>query len=145
MKAPVRINKTAGKIFSAVHRSLYKLSKGRVGKKFSGAEVILLTTTGAKSGDQHQVPVIGEPDSTGWLVTASFSGHDANPAWYHNLKANSAARVQNGAHTYAVTATELEGQKRDAAWEKLGAANPDFLEYQKVTERVIPVVRLTKT
>ena len=107
MKAPVRTNKTAGKVFSAVHRGLYKLTKGRLGANFSGASVVILTTTGAKSG----APRV----------------------------------VQDGATSHDVSASELDGEARSTAWAKLTRANPDFLNYEKATERTIPVMLQTKS
>ena len=143
--AKVRINKTMTKLFTSAHRVVYKISKGKIGATQAGAKVAVLTTTGRKSGKDREVPIIVEEDGNGWVVVASYSGHDENPGWYHNLKASPAARLLIGDESHPVVATELDGARRQAGWDKLAAVYPDYNEYQKVTDRQIPVLHLAKT
>lgn len=143
--AMVRVNKTMGKIFTSAHRVLYKLSKGKIGAQQGNAKVGVLTTTGRKSGKEREVPLIVQDDGAGWLVIASFSGHDEHPAWYLNLKANPQASLLIKDETHPVVAQELDGGAYKEAWEKMASANPDYNEYQKATERKLPVLRLVRS
>jgi deazaflavin-dependent oxidoreductase (nitroreductase family) len=85
------------------------------------------------------------PDGEGaWLIVASAGGATKNPAWYHNLAAHpDQAQVEVGGKAVDVTATQLAGQERDAAWQRITAAQPRYAGYVKKTDRVLPVIRLT--
>jgi len=143
--AQVRVNKTMTRIFSGTHRVLYKISKGKVGGKMADAKIAILTTTGRKSGKEREVPIIAEADGDGWLIVASYSGHDEHPGWYHNLKAQPSATLQVGDGTHPVVASELDGEPRDKAWAEMAAVYPDYTAYQGATDRQIPVLRLART
>jgi deazaflavin-dependent oxidoreductase (nitroreductase family) len=84
------------------------------------------------------------PDGDGsWLIVASAGGAVANPAWYHNLAAHpDQAQIEVGDKTTNVTATQLTGAERDAAWQRITAAQPRYAGYEKKTDRQIPVIRL---
>ena len=105
-----------------------------------------LTTIGAKSGAERTVPLrlfTDGPDS--WLVVASLAGSPQNPAWLHNLRAHpDQVRLRVGAATFAVTPTTLPRAERDEVWERIVTEAPDFANYQRSTDRIIPVVRLTR-
>lgn len=107
--------------------------------------MLVLTTVGAKSGQRRQSLLGSFPDGDGaWLVVASAGGATANPAWYHNLAAHPGeAQVEVGGKTLNVTATQLSGEERDAAWRRVIAAQPRYAGYEKKTDRLIPVIRLT--
>ena len=107
--------------------------------------MLVLTTVGAKSGQRRQSLLGSFPDGDGaWLVVASAGGATANPAWYHNLAAHPGeAQVEVGGKTLNVTATQLSGEERDAAWQRVIAAQPRYAGYEKKTDRLIPVIRLT--
>ena len=107
--------------------------------------MLVLTTVGAKSGQRRQSLLGSFPDGDGaWLVVASAGGATANPAWYHNLAAHPGeAQVEVGGKTLNVTATQLSGEERDAAWRGVLAAQPRYAGYEKKTDRLIPVIRLT--
>jgi deazaflavin-dependent oxidoreductase (nitroreductase family) len=111
----------------------------------AGMSLVALTTIGAKSGQRRQTILGALPDGDGtWLIAASAGGAVANPAWYHNLAAHpDQAELMVGRDTYAVTATQLAGAQRDAAWEKIVAAQPRYAGYVAKTDRIIPVIRLT--
>jgi deazaflavin-dependent oxidoreductase (nitroreductase family) len=117
----------------------------RSGGKAAGMDGLVLTTVGAKSGQRRQTLLGTFPDGEGvWLIVASAGGATKNPAWYHNLAAHpDQAQVEVGGKTVNVTATQLAGQERDAAWQRITAAQPRYAGYVKKTDRVLPVIRLT--
>ncbi|MFI6500704.1 nitroreductase/quinone reductase family protein [Nonomuraea typhae] len=121
----------------------FRASKGQVGAPFEGARLLLLTTTGARSGGRHTVPLGYLPDGGAQvLVIASANGAPNHPAWYHNLLANPVVTVEDGIFTYEAQATALEGEERAAAWARAVEADPAWADYQARTSREIPVVSL---
>ncbi|MGN9763190.1 nitroreductase/quinone reductase family protein [Streptomyces sp. SD31] len=121
----------------------FRANKGRVGGYFEGARLILLTTTGARTGRPHTTPVGYLPDGGDRvLVIASAGGSPKHPAWFHNLVANPRATIESGAFTYEARAVVLEGEERDRAFARAVEADPGWAAYQEKTERVIPVVAL---
>ncbi len=108
---------------------------------------MLIHSIGAKSGEPRINPVMGiaQPDGT-WLVAASKAGAPSNPAWYYNLVANPDASLETPDGTYAVTATELEGDERNEGWSQFTTRSPGFADYEvKAGSRVIPVIKFTRT
>ncbi|MEU4364889.1 nitroreductase/quinone reductase family protein [Promicromonospora sp. NPDC023987] len=120
----------------------FRANHGRVGGPFEGGRLLLLTTTGARSGATHTTPVGYLPDGDRVLVIASAAGAPRHPAWFHNLKANRHVTVENGTFTYDATATVLDGAERDRLFARAAEADPGWAEYQAKTDRVIPVVAL---
>jgi len=121
----------------------FRSNGGQVGGNFTGAPLLLLHSTGAKSGQQRISPMMYLPDAERYLVFASNAGADSHPAWYHNLKANPEAAVEVGTTTRNVRATDLKGAERDRFYEQQATLYPGFATYQEGTDRVIPVVALT--
>jgi len=122
----------------------FRANDGKVGGRFAGANLLILRTIGAKSGEVRESPVAYFPDADGsMVVVASKAGLPTNPAWYHNLKANPKFDVEVGTARLPVTAEELTGSEYEAKWAEIVAKAPGFGEYQKKTTRVIPLVRLT--
>jgi len=122
----------------------FRANDGKVGGQFAGANLLILRTIGAKSGEVRESPVAYFPEDDGsMVVVASKAGLPTNPAWYHNLKANPKFDVEVGAQTLAVTAEEITGAEYAAKWAEIVAKAPGFGEYQTKTTRVIPLVRLT--
>lgn len=123
----------------------FRANDGRVGGWFEGARLLLLTTTGARSGLPHTVPVGYLPNGgdRGPLVIASAGGAPSHPAWYHNLVANPVVTVEDGVFTYEAEANVLTGDDRDRAFARAVEADPGWAEYQRKTARVLPVVALT--
>jgi deazaflavin-dependent oxidoreductase (nitroreductase family) len=117
----------------------------RSGGKAAGMDGLVLTTVGAKTGQKRQTLLGTFPDGEGaWLIVASAGGQVKNPAWYHNLAAHpDQAQIEVGGKTVNVMATQLAGQERDAAWQRITAAQPRYAGYVKKTDRVLPVIRLT--
>jgi deazaflavin-dependent oxidoreductase (nitroreductase family) len=112
--------------------------------KAMGVDALVLTTVGAKTGQKRQTLLGWFPDGeSAWLVVASAGGAATNPAWYHNLAAHpDQAQVEVGGKTVNVTAAQLSGPERDAAWQRITAAQPRYAGYEKKTDRLIPVIRL---
>jgi deazaflavin-dependent oxidoreductase (nitroreductase family) len=133
------------KLFVKGHVWLYKSSGGRRGATMQGMKVLLLTTTGNKSGKQRTVPVVPFVEGDKTYIMASMGGAPQHPAWYVNLKSNPDVAVQLGSDEYRAKAVTLpEGPERDGVWQRLTQAMPNFGEYQKKTSRLIPVVRLDR-
>ncbi|WP_190122933.1 nitroreductase/quinone reductase family protein [Streptomyces inusitatus] len=121
----------------------FRANAGQVGGPFEGARLLLLTTTGARTGAPHTTPVGYLPDGgERVLVIASAGGSPRNPAWYHNLVANPRVTVESGVFTYQAEALVLRGEERDRAFARAAEAEPGWAEYQEKTSRVIPVVAL---
>ncbi len=120
----------------------FRANDGKVGGQFEGADLLLLTTTGAKSGQPRVSPLAYFRIDGKLLIIGSFAGSDVNPAWVHNLRANPAARVEIGNESSDVAARELPSGERDELFGQIAAAAPGFAEYQAKTTRVIPVFEL---
>jgi deazaflavin-dependent oxidoreductase (nitroreductase family) len=120
----------------------FRANDGKVGGQFEGANLLLLTTTGAKSGQPRVSPLAYFRIDGKLIIIGSFAGADVNPAWVHNLRANASAHIDLGDESSDVTAHELPPAERDELWGKLTAAAPGFAEYQAKTSRVIPVFEL---
>jgi deazaflavin-dependent oxidoreductase (nitroreductase family) len=122
----------------------FRANEGKVGGQFEGANMILMTTTGAKSGEQRVNPVVYFPLDDRIVVVASNGGADTNPAWYHNLKANPVLTAEVGTDKYEAVATEITGTERDDVYAQIVEVMPGFGEYQAGTKRVIPLFGLTR-
>lgn len=121
----------------------FRSRHGRVGGWLEGARLILLTTTGARSGQAHTVPLGFLHGGDGRLIViASAGGAPTNPAWFHNLRANPKATVETGAFTFTAEATVLEGEERDTVFARAVEASPGWEEYETSSGRRLPVVAL---
>ncbi|WP_235834463.1 nitroreductase/quinone reductase family protein [Actinomadura logoneensis] len=120
----------------------FRANHGRVGGMFEGARLVLLTTTGARTGRPHTTPVAFLADPDRLLVIASAGGADRHPAWFHNLAAEPRVTVETGPFTLEADAVVLQGDERDAVWARAVASDPGWAEYQRKTSRIIPVVAL---
>jgi deazaflavin-dependent oxidoreductase (nitroreductase family) len=121
----------------------FRANAGQVGGPFDGARLLLLTTTGARSGKPHTTILGYYPDSAERvLVVGSAGGGPKQPDWYHNVLANPRVRVETGLFTYEADAVVLRGAERDEIFERLVEADPGWGEYQSKTTRTIPVVAL---
>ncbi len=120
----------------------FRANGGKVDGAFKGAPLLLLHTTGAKSGRDRVHPLMYQAIGNSFAVFASKAGADTHPAWYHNLRANPEATIEVGTTTVDVVARELGPEERDPIWEKQKAEFPGFGEYEARTSRVIPVVML---
>jgi deazaflavin-dependent oxidoreductase (nitroreductase family) len=120
----------------------FRANQGKVGGPFEGAPVLLLHTTGARSGLARVNPVMYLDLDGSRYVFASKAGADTNPDWYRNLVANPAVTVEVGAETYGATAVAVAGEDRDRIYTEQAHRYPGFAEYQAKTSRVIPVVEI---
>jgi deazaflavin-dependent oxidoreductase (nitroreductase family) len=139
-----RIGRTMARGFIRLAVWLYQRTGGRIGGRMRGAPVLLLTTTGRRSGRPWTVPVMYQQDGDGWVVIASNGGSDRHPAWWLNLRARPEGTVQVGARTFPVTAARTSGAERERLWRKMADAYPGYDAYLTKTDRTIPVVLLTR-
>jgi len=122
----------------------FRTNGGKVGGPFDGATLLLLTTTGAKSGQPRLSPLAYFTVDDKMIVIGSYAGADVDPAWVHNLRKNPRAHVEVGTEAYEVVARELPSAERDDVYPKVVALAPVFGEYLSNTSRVIPVFELQK-
>jgi deazaflavin-dependent oxidoreductase (nitroreductase family) len=120
----------------------FRANGGKVGGGFSGTPLMLLHTTGAKSGREHVTPVTYREVDGGYAVFASKAGAPTNPDWYHNLVANPRVQAEIGTQTVTLTARVADEQEREPIWAAQKAENPGFADYERNTTRQIPVVIL---
>jgi deazaflavin-dependent oxidoreductase (nitroreductase family) len=130
------------KAFNKTVSDEFRANDGKVGGQFEGANLLLLTTTGAKSGQPRVSPLAYFRVDDKLLILGSFAGAHVNPAWVHNLRANPSAHVEIGNESSDVIARELPPAERDDLFPKITAAAPGFAEYQAKTTRIIPVFEL---
>jgi deazaflavin-dependent oxidoreductase (nitroreductase family) len=123
----------------------FRENRGVVGGPFEGAPVVLLTTTGRKSGEPRTNPLVCRLGEDGTVyVFASKGGAPSDPDWYRNLVANPEVQVELGTERFDATAEPVTGSLRDEIHARLGERFPAFIEYQQKTDRVIPVVALRR-
>ena len=122
----------------------FRANGGKVGGQFAGADLLLLTTTGAKSGRPRLAPLAYLTIDGMMIIIGSKAGADTNPDWVHNLRANPQAHIEVGTDAYAVTSRELPRAERDELFDKVVAAAPGFGDYQSKTSRVIPLFELIR-
>ncbi len=121
----------------------FRANAGAVGGQFEGAPLLLLTTTGRRTGQARVNPMMYLDDGAGrWLVFASKAGMPDHPAWFLNLQDDPEVSVEIGDRTVPATAVVLEGEERDRWFAEQARRYPGFAEYQAKTDRVIPVVAL---
>jgi deazaflavin-dependent oxidoreductase (nitroreductase family) len=122
----------------------FRANGGKVGGPFEGAKLLLLHTTGAKSGKERINPVMAFDLDGKLAVVGSYAGADVDPAWVHNLRAHPDAHIEIGTDTCDVRAREMPPAERDAAYPRIVETAPGFGEYQTKTDRVIPVFELLR-
>jgi deazaflavin-dependent oxidoreductase (nitroreductase family) len=121
----------------------YMESGGTDGTELQGKPVILLTTIGAKTGKIRKTPLMRVEHDGEYAVVASLGGAPKNPVWYYNIKAHPQVELQDGEVNKDYEAREVLGDEKAAWWERAVAAWPDYANYQKKTDRQIPVFVLT--
>lgn len=110
----------------------------------AGRPLLLLTTTGAKTGDERQAILTYTRDGDRWVVAATKSGAPTNPAWYHNLRSNPIVEVETGGEAFKARATETGPDERERLWARHVEARPEFAEYPEKSGRIIPVITLER-
>ncbi|WP_336085939.1 nitroreductase family deazaflavin-dependent oxidoreductase [Nocardia sp. SSK8] len=121
----------------------YENSGGADGTSLQGKPVILLTTKGAKTGKLRKTPLMRVEHDGEYAVVASLGGAPKNPVWYYNIKAHPLVELRDGTVNKDYTAREVTGAEKERWWERAVAVWPDYAEYQKKTDREIPVFVLT--
>jgi deazaflavin-dependent oxidoreductase (nitroreductase family) len=131
--------------FNAAVIKEFRENGGKVGGPFEGAPMLLLTSTGAKSGQPRTSPMMYLADGGRYLVFASKGGAPTSPDWYHNLVAHPDASIEVGTERFGVKATVITGAERDELYAQQAALYPGFAEYEAKTTRTIPVIALERT
>lgn len=122
----------------------FRANAGIVGGPFEGGTLLLLHTTGAKSGQPRLSPLAYLTVDDKMLIVGSYAGAPKDPAWVHNLRANPRARIEVGTDEYDVDVRELSAAERDVAYPKVVEVAPVFADYQANTTRAIPLFELTR-
>ena len=121
----------------------FRANEGVVGGRFEGKTLLLLHTTGAKTGKERVNPVAYVRDGEKYVVIASKGGAPTNPDWYYNILAHPHLTVEVGTKTFDVEAQVAEEPERTRLYNKMVEMLPGFADYRQKTERVIPVIELT--
>jgi F420H(2)-dependent quinone reductase len=131
-------------LVTRIHRAIYRTSGGRLGARLAGLDMLLLTTTGRRTGRPRTLPLACFRAGEDLLVVASNGGQDRDPAWWKNLQVQPEARVQLGAEQFRVRARPARGEERERLWSRLKRENPVYARYERRTAREIPVVVLER-
>jgi proline iminopeptidase len=131
--------------FGDEHVRLYVESDGEVGYLWrEGSTILILTTTGRKTGEQHSTPLIFTLDGDNAVIVASKGGAPEHPGWYRNILENREVEVQIKGDRFRARARDAEGEERERLWRRMNEIWPHYDEYQERTERRIPVVVLER-
>jgi deazaflavin-dependent oxidoreductase (nitroreductase family) len=131
-------------LYGEEHIRQYRATDGEVGYEWNGATCLLLTTTGRKSGDPRTQALIFSYYEEAYVVVASYGGAPTHPNWYLNLESNPTVEVQVKGDRFTATARTAEGDERTKLWKLSTVTWPNYDEYTKRTDRVIPVVVLDR-
>ena len=123
---------------------VYQETDGERGYHWRGTEILLLSTEGRKSGETRINPLIHREDDGRWVLVASKGGYPEHPGWFKNLSAHPDAEIQVKAEHIPVRAREAEGEERERLWSKMTEVWPAYDDYQKRTDRRIPIVVLER-
>ena len=122
----------------------FRANGGKVGGTYANRDLLLLTTTGAKSGREYTTPLAYLRDGDRIVIIASFAGGPRNPDWYYNLLAHPTVTVELGRERFAAQATVTSGEERQRLFDQQARLVPHFAEYQRKTSRQIPVIALRR-
>jgi F420H(2)-dependent quinone reductase len=132
----------AQKWAAKLHVAAYRATGGRIGGRMMNSPVLLLLTTGRKSGKERTTPLLYLQDGGNYAIVASNGGAPKSPAWWLNLETNPEAAVEVGIKKLRVRAEEVEGEEKRRLWRRLVAMYPSYEDYQRRTDREIPVAVL---
>lgn len=130
--------------FVRTHIAVYRLTGGRLGGSWGNARVLLLTTTGRRSGKPRTTPLLYLEDNGRFVVVATNDGASEHPSWYRNLQKDPRAEVQVRNQKFAVTALTVAGEERTTLWQRMVDMYPNYARDQQRTERELPVVILER-
>jgi deazaflavin-dependent oxidoreductase (nitroreductase family) len=132
-------------LFGQEHVERYRATDGAEGHEWQGTQTLLLTTTGRKSGEPRTTPLIYAAEGDSFVVVASKGGSDEPPAWYLNLSQNPEVEVQVKAERFKARGRTASAEEKPALWKKMVAEWPSYDDYQRRTDREIPVVLLERS
>jgi len=132
------------RILTGTHRRILTASSGRILGRMGGHPLLIVTTTGRRTGQPHSTPVIGIPSGADWLVVASNGGAATQPLWVRNIAASPEVTVHRGKRTDPFHARILAAQERTQRWPELVQAYPPYGTMQAKTDRELPVVLLAR-
>jgi deazaflavin-dependent oxidoreductase (nitroreductase family) len=141
----MRLRAAAIRALGRTHRELYRLTHGRLLGRVAGMPVLLLTTTGRRSGRPRTTPLTYFHDGADLVVVASNGGEDRPPSWWLNLRADPRATITIGTRPERVTAREARSDERARLWPVITGVHPGYAAYERRTTRSIPVVLLSRT
>ncbi len=146
---PSRVRRPAWRLAmraaSTLHRAVYRASGGRLAGHLHGLPVLLLTTTGRRTGKRRTVPLFFVHDGEDAVVVASNGGMDWPPAWWLNLQQHPGGEVELGRRRYGVTASKADPKRRARLWPLLAERYPGYVRYEARTSREIPLVVLRRS
>ena len=131
-------------LFGAEHVRVYRETGGEHGYQWRGTQILLLTTTGRRSGEPRTTPLIHRTDGGHWVIVASKGGAPEDPAWFSNMQADPDATIQVLAEEIPVRMSVAEGEERERLWKLMTEVWPAYDEYQAKTDRTIPIVVLDR-
>jgi F420H(2)-dependent quinone reductase len=132
------------RVFIGAHRRLLAASGGRILGRMGGHPLLIVTTTGRRTGQPHSTPVIGIPSGADWLVVASNGGAATQPLWVRNIAASAQVTVRRGNRAEPFHARILPAEERSEWWPKLVQAYPPYGTMQAKTDRELPVILLAR-
>ena len=141
-RRPSKLTATLQNIFTDIHSFLYRSSNGRIGGRLANSPVLLLTTTGRRSGKQRTVPLLYLVDGGNVVLVASNGGAVKHPTWWLNLQTTPEAWIQMKRIRRRVKAEQASAAEKQRLWPRLTAMYPGYKRYQEITDRDIPVVIL---
>ena len=131
-------------LFGDEHVRVYRETGGERGYHWRGTTILLLTTTGRKSGEERTTPLIHRTDGDRWIVVASKGGTPDHPSWFYNLSEDPEIEIQVKDEKIPVRASTVESEERERLWKLMTEVWPDYDAYQANTDRKIPVVALER-
>jgi len=142
---PARKTSKAQRVLTRIHTFFYRLSGGKMGGRLGRSPILLLITTGRKTGKQRTTPLFYLKDGENLILVASNGGSPTHTTWWLNLQANPQAKAELGSKKLPVTARQADAEERKRLWPLLVAMYAGYAEYQKKTTREIPLVILSPT
>jgi deazaflavin-dependent oxidoreductase (nitroreductase family) len=144
-KAYDRLWGTALRTTTILHRAVYSLSGGKLGRHFpGGAQVVWITTLGRKSGEWRKTPLLAVPDSGGWGIAGSNAGQEKIPGWVFNVREHNQGRIEIDGEVSEAEFTEVHGEEAARIYAGLGDTWSSYRMYERNIEREIPVFRVRK-